>query len=239
MSPPEQPPRAEPDDGLEQPPVRGGPPTPTPHYGRYVGLLAIVILALITINTITTSPNGATGVAPGSRLPPFAVPLVGGSLSGDANIATRAHEGSAGSLPACEVRGAQILNVCQLYEQGPLVLTLIVDGGSCPGILSDMQRLTASFPEVRFAAVAIKAGRTQLRRLLRSRGLTLPVGIDRDGVLVALYKDASCPQVTFAYPGGIAQGRALLNRPPFATLRARVSALLAGARARGWSPPRG
>jgi hypothetical protein len=233
MSPPEQPPRVEGDDGFEQP-FRGAPPTPRPHYGRYVGLLAIVILVLITINTITTRPNGATGLAPGSRLPPFAVPLVAGSLSGDANIATRAHEGSAGRLPACEVRGAQILNVCQLYEQGPLVLALIVDGGSCPGILSDMQRLSGSFPEVRFAAVAIKAGRTQLRRLLHARGLTLPVGIDRDGVLVALYKDASCPQVTFAYPGGIAQGNALLHRPPFAALRARVSALLAGARARGY-----
>ncbi len=213
----------------------GGPqPLPRPHYGRYAGLLALLILVLITINTIVTKPNGATGIEPGQPLAPFAVPLVLGNLHGDANIATRPNQGSSGRVPACSVRGAQILNVCQLYEQGPVVLALFVDGGSCPAILSDMQALAPSFPGVRFAAVAIKGSRAPLRRLMRSRGLTLPVGIDSDGVLVALYKVASCPQVTFAYPGGIVQSKALLSRPSFATLRDRVSELVLASRARGW-----
>jgi hypothetical protein len=215
------------------------PQLPRPRYGRYAGLLAILILVLITINTIVTKPNGATGIEPGHPLAPFAVPLAVGTLNGYANVATHANEGAAGRVPACAVRGAQVLNICQLYEQGPVVLALFVDGGSCPAVLSDMQSLAPMFPGVRFAAVAIRGNRSQLIRLIHARGLTLPVGIDKDGVLVALYKTASCPQVTFAYPGGIVQSRALLSRPSYATLRARVLELVSAARARGWREPAG
>jgi hypothetical protein len=203
-------------------------------YGRYVGLLAILIVVLITVNTIVTKPNGVKGVEPGHSLPPFAVPLAVGALTGDADVATIADQGAAGRVPACQERGPQILNVCQLYERGPLVLALFVDSGSCAAILGDLQALAPSFSGVQFAAVAIKGNRAQLRLLMRSRGLSLPVGIDRDGALAALYKVATCPQVTFAYPGGVVQSRALLSRPPLATLRARVSELLAASRARGW-----
>jgi len=204
-----------------------------PRYGRYVGLLAVLILVLITLNTIATKPNGARGIEPGHSLPPFAVPLALGALNGDADVATSADQGAAGRVPACQERGPQILNVCQLYERGPVVLALFVDAGACPAILGDLQALVPSFPGVQFAAVAIKGDRGQLRRLVRSRGLSLPVGVDSDGALAALYKVATCPQVTFAYPGGLVQSRALLSRPPLATLRARVGELVAASRARG------
>lgn len=204
------------------------------HYGRYVGVLGLVIVALITLNTILTKPNGVAGIAPGRPLAPFAAPLVTGNLQGEANIATHAKQGSAGMVPACSVRKAGVLNICQLYEGAPVVLALFVDEGSCASILGDMQTLAAQFPQVRFAAVSIKGNRGQLRRLVRSRGLTFPVGIDNDGALVILYKVASCPQISFAYPGGVVQSKALLARPTLATLRARVSALVAASRARGW-----
>jgi hypothetical protein len=213
-----------------------------PRYGRWVGVLALVILALITLNTVLTPSNGLAGIEPGARLPPFATPLATGDLQGDANIATRANDGSAGRRPACAVRGPQILNICQLYEQGPVVLALFVDEGGCPGILEDMQALIRTgghqFSGVRFAGVAIKGDRAQLRALVRAHALSFPIGIDGDGVLASLYKVATCPQVTFAYPGGVVQSKALLTRPPLATLRARVSALVAAAVARGWRPPR-
>jgi hypothetical protein len=209
---------------------------PAPRYGRYVGLLAIVILVLITINTIVTKPNGGSGFSPGQRLAPFAVPLALGDLGGDANVATRAHEGSAGRVPACQVRGSQILNFCQLYEHDPVVLALFVDGGSCPAVLGDMQALAPSFPGVRFAAVAIKGDRAAVRRLVRRRGLRFPVGIDSDGALAVLYKVASCPQLSFALPGGVEQGTTVLHRASRAALRARIAQLVAAARARGWRP---
>jgi hypothetical protein len=209
-------------------------PAAPPRYGRYVGLLALLILALITVNTIVTKPNGAKGIEPGHPLPPFAVPLALGNVVGDADVATSADQGAAGRVPACQERGPQILNVCQLYERGPVVLALFVDSGSCSAVVSDLQALAPSFPGVQFAAVAIKGERAALRRLVRTRGLSLPVGVDRDGALAGLYKVATCPQVTFAYPGGLVQSRALLSRPAVATLRGRVSELLAASRARGW-----
>jgi hypothetical protein len=209
-------------------------PAPGARYGRYVLVLALLILVLIAIKTVTTNPSGLRGIEPGHRVPPFAVPLAVGSLNGDANVATHANDGEAGRVPACSVRGPEILNICQLYEQGPVVLVLFVDGGSCPDILGDLQALAPSFPGVRFAAVAIKGNRDQLRRLVRTRHLSLPVGIDSDGVLATLYQLVSCPQVTFAYPGGVVQSSALLTRPTRATLRARLSELVAAARARGW-----
>lgn len=210
---------------------------PSTHYGRYVGVLGLLVLVLITINTALTKPNGATGILPGEKLAAFAVPLATGSLVGDADVATRPNQGSAGRVPACRLRGSRILNVCQLYEHNPLVLALFVDSGSCPGVLDDLQTLVGAYPGVRFAAVAIKGKRGAVRRLVRSKALTLPVGIDSDGALAALYKVASCPQVSFAYPGGIVQSKALLRRVPLAALRARVSELVAGARRRGWRSP--
>jgi hypothetical protein len=220
----------------------GTPPAGVPgprgsRYGWFLGLVALLFIALISVNTLSTTPNGATGVAPGQPMPPFAVPTVLGSLNGDADIATAAGQGAAGRRPACAVRGPHILNICQLYERGPVVLALFVAGGSCPAVVDDLERLRPSFPGVQFAAVAIKGSRGRLRSLVRARGWGLPVGYDHDGALANLYKVSSCPQVTFADPGGTVEQKALLTRVPIAALRARVTALTTAARARGWKPP--
>jgi hypothetical protein len=204
-----------------------------PRYGRYVAIPAIAILILITINTIVTKPNGVTGVQPGQQVPPFAVPLALGTLEGDSNVATHEHEGQRGPVAACKVREAGALDICRLYERSPVVLALFIDAGSCPDILGDLQALAPSFPGVRFAAVAIKGSRAPVRRLIAREHLTLPVGLDPDGSLLALYKVATCPQVTFILPGGRARGKALLDRPSRAALRRRIEDLLAAARAGG------
>jgi len=208
--------------------------TPGSRYGRYVAFLGLVILVLLAVNTVVNKPGGIRGVEPGHRLPPFAVPLASGDLNGAANVAIHANEGEAGHVPACTVRGPQVLNICQLYERGPVVLALFVDAGSCADVLSDLQALAPSFPGVQIAAVAIRGGRSSVRKLERTRHLSLPVGIDFEGALATVYKVVSCPQVTFAYPGGVVQSRALLARPSRATLRARLNELVAAARARGW-----
>ncbi len=203
---------------------------PEPRYGRYVGLLALVILVLITINTIVTKPNGARGIEPGHTIPPFAAPLARGTLSGDVNVATRADEGTAGRVPACAVRASGVLNVCELYRGRPLVLALFVQAGSCPDVLNQMQTLTSAFPTVNFAAVAIKGERKSLLALMREHGLrSVQVAFDSDGILAGLYKVASCPQVSFVLPGGVVQSPALLDTPSLQTLRGRVVKLVTAA----------
>jgi hypothetical protein len=200
----------------------------------FLGLSGLVVFMLVTLLTRT---NGAVGVAPGRVIPPFAVPLAIGTLNGDANIATRSNDGHAGRRPACTVRGPQILNVCELYERKPLVLALFVNGGTCPDVLHGFQTLAPAFPGVQFAGVAIKGSRTDLRRLVSSRGLTFPVGYDHDGALASLYKVVDCPQITFVDPGGVAVSRPLLGSTTLATLRSHVSALVGTARAHGWRQP--
>jgi hypothetical protein len=233
MSRPERP-SGEPPEAFQEAAARSGPRYGY-GYGRYMAVLALLVIVLLALNTALSKPSGASGVEPGRPMPPFAVPLATGNLSGDANVATRPNEGAAGRAPACAVRRPDVLNVCQLYEAGPVVLALFVNGGSCPAILGDLQAIAPSFPGVRFAGVALGGDRAGLRNLIRTRGLSIPIGIDHDGALAALYKDASCPQVTFAYPGGVVQSRALLTRPSQPELRARVSGLVAAARARGWA----
>jgi hypothetical protein len=201
-------------------------------YGRYVGLLGLVVFVALIVRTVFVSPIDPSGIAPGRTLPPFAMPLAQGSLQGDADVATHANDGEAGKVPACAERGAQILNVCQLYERGPLVLALFVDSRSCTGILSSMQALMPEFPSVRFAAVAIRGERRPLRALIRERRLTLPLGVDSEGTVQGLYKVFTCPQVDFAYRGGVVQSKALLGEPSLATLRMRVSALVTASRKR-------
>jgi hypothetical protein len=210
----------------------------SPRLGRYAGLAGAIVLVLAGIDFIFIHPHDLRPIAPGQRLAPFATPLVLGGLSGDADIAAHADEGSAGKIPACAERGPQILNVCQLYEQGPVVLALFLDAGSCAAILGQMQALAPEFPGVRFAAVAVGGKREALRHLVHARGLTLPVGIDPEGgAVAAVYRVFSCPQVDFAYPGGVVQSRALVADPSLASLRARVGALVAASRARGWREP--
>jgi hypothetical protein len=202
-------------------------------YGRYLGLLGVVVLLSVLVNAIVNRPTGASGLKPGTAMPPFAVPLALGGLAGDADVATHANDGEAGRVPACRERGSRILNICQLYEQGPVVLALFIDEGSCQAVLGQMQQLLAQFPSVRFAAVSIKGETAQLRRLINGERLSFPVGIDRDGAVAALYKVSACPQVNFSYAGGTIAQHALLGAPSTATLRSRLQALSAAAAARG------
>jgi hypothetical protein len=204
----------------------------SPRIGRYAGLIGVVLLVAIVVSSLLVHRSGLTGIAPGQRVAPFAVPLALGNLSGAADVATHANSGAEGRVPACRERGPQILNVCELYEQGPVVLAFFIDASSCTKVLGEMQTLVTEFPSVRFAAVAIRGERGSLRRLVRSLRLTLPVGLDVEGGAAARYKVYSCPQVNFVYPGGVIQSKALLSSPTLAMLRARVSELVAASRGR-------
>ena len=165
MAPPERP------DGDEGPASGLSQPARPPRYGRYVGLLAIVILLFITLNTILTKPNGVGGIAVGEPLPPFAVPIANSAKTGDANVA------SDGPHPACSVRKPGVLNLCVLYEEGPVVLALFVEGGSCTDVLGEMESLRAVLPQG-----ALRGGRDQGearhdQRGDRQTGAHLPGGV--------------------------------------------------------------
>jgi hypothetical protein len=161
--------------------------------GVVVGVLAVAAIAYISLNSLSTEGPGSRGVPAGEPLPPFAVPLALSDLEGAANVSDR----------ACAVRGPRVLNVCELAEQGPVVLAFFAEPSErCNDQVDVVDRVRARFPDVRFAAVAIRGDRDELRRLVRQRGWELPVGHDHYGAVANAYAVAICPTITFAARGG-------------------------------------
>ena len=219
--------------GEEPPSPAPKPPQPQPPAQRstvtwIVGVVVVLAIAYITLNTIRTEAPGSRGLDPGDRLPPFAAPLALSSLDGDANLATKPGEGQQGDRPACEVRGPDVLNSCQLAEKGPVAIAFVAARSeACDRQVDVLDGLRADYPDISFAAVAIRGDRDELRRTIRRRGWSLPVGWDRDGGVANAYAVAVCPTVTFAYEGGKVEGTSLTMIDGVA-LRSRLEKLRRG-----------
>lgn len=170
-------------------------------YSWFLGVVGFLLLVVVTLNGVNTSqeeeiPSG--GPEAGAKLHPFATPLAASDLKGDANVATKDGQGEFGDRAACTVRGPKILNICELYERGPVVLAIIpAKGKQCRTVLDQFQRLAPRFPKASFAAVGARGDRKDL-----AGPWTFPVGWDRDGAIASLYGLVGCPQITFARRGG-------------------------------------
>jgi hypothetical protein len=203
-----------------------GPPRPPAGVSSFtwlIGVLGVLAIAYITLNTIRTDAPGSRGVEVGKPLPPFAAPLALSKLTGDANTAGRSGEGA--RRPACSVRGPQILNSCELAERGPVVLAFLATRSKrCLRQIDVIERVRGAFPAVQFAAVAVRGKRADVRRLVRRRGWRVPVGHDRDGAVSNAYAVAVCPTITFARRGGEVTGTSL-ELLDEAALTQRVKAL--------------
>lgn len=183
--------------------------------GALIGVLVIAVMVYIVLNTLRTEGPGSRGVAAGSRLPPFAAPLALSDLEGDANLSDK----------ACSVRGAKILNVCQLAERGPVVLAFFAEPSQrCDDEIDALDRLRPDFPRVQFAAVAIRGDRGNLQDRIRAHGWRLPVGWDRDGAVANAYAVAVCPAITLARRGGTVV-RTLLGSQSEEQLRSAIGEL--------------
>jgi hypothetical protein len=225
---------AQPAKGFDHPSRVSPSSHPDPNFPGGAARWSVVALAILlllgAIHTITARRGvDAAGIRAGQPVPPFAVPLVPGGEVGAADIAVRPGEGTRGNVPACRERGPGILNICELYEEGPVVLALFVEHGSCPAVLAELQALARTFPTVRFAAISLKGDRESLQKLVARRRLTIPIGLDEDGVLASLYGVVTCPQLTFIHRGGTVQNTAV-DRPPRTLLRAYIAKLVAAAR---------
>jgi hypothetical protein len=222
----------------ERPP--GGGPAPRRSafggggYGWIVGVAALLILIYVLVNSLRTNGPGAAGLDAGTRVPPFATPLASGSLDGDANVARHRDQGQAGKVPACEVRGPQVVTVCPSRERRPLVIAFRFDraGADCDKQVDELDRARVRHPEVRFVAISIRGDRGKLRERVRERRWRLEVGWDRDGAIANVYGIAVCPTVTFAYARGKVMDTTvgLLDQPG---VERELRRLLAGPRRAG------
>jgi hypothetical protein len=202
-----------------------------------VGALIVAALAYITLNTVRTDAPGSRGLPDGQQLPPFAAPLVGSSLDGDANIAEATGQGDAGPVPACSVRDPRALNLCRLTDRGPVVLSFVtVQSDLMARQLDAIEAVRRRTPGVGFAAVVVRGDRDEARRLVREHRWGFPVAWDRDGAVSNRYAVAVTPTTTLAVPRGRAQDT-LLGLQGAGPLGRAVARLERASRARGWRPP--
>jgi len=194
--------RTEPEPEQARP---AGPPPPSRRYTWVVGVIAAVVIVLFAINSIGDDGDALRGLPPGTRLPAFAAPSATGRLDGDANI-RQGTGGSerAGRRPACEVRGPDVVNMCELRRR-PTVVTLITTRGTgekCVRQLDPLERVRRDFPQVSFVAVVSGQEREEVARLVRERSLRYPVAVDPDGAVITVYRVGVCPTTSFAAAGG-------------------------------------
>lgn len=180
----------------EPPAPRPAPPAPPRAISSVtwiVGVLVVLALAYITINSVRTEGPGSRGVAEGERLPAFAAPLANGSLRGDAQVDPD---------KACSVRGEDVVNSCALRDAGsPVVIGFVATRGKqCEEQIDVLDRVARRHPEVAFAAVGIRGERADVARM--AERWRIPVAHDRDGAVANLFAVAVCPTITFARPGG-------------------------------------
>jgi hypothetical protein len=215
-------------------------PVPANRYTWYIGILAVIVLGYILVNSLRTEGPGSQGPKVGRNLPPFAAPALLSELDGDANIATPGNTGDrAGKVPACELRGPDIVNSCALAEDTPLVLGFYFTRGSeCTGSFDTLQHLQRENPGVAFAGVVVKGDRDEARETAREQGWDFPIAYDRDGGIANLYGIAGCPEVVLAYPGGEVRETVAGRDRAERALDRHVSELVAAARKRGWRPAR-
>jgi peroxiredoxin len=196
----------------------------------------VIILAYILVNSLQTKDNEVPQAS--SKLAAFAAPAVLSDLDGDANLATPGHTGDeAGNVPACELRGPDIVNSCELSEDAPLVLGFyFTRGAECEGAFDRMQELQADHPGVNFAGVVVRGDRDDARKIVREQGWTFPIAFDRDGAIANVFGVPGCPQAVLVYPGGTVRETVIGRDRAERELPERVAALVAESRKQGWRP---
>jgi hypothetical protein len=135
-----------------------------------LGLAIVISVALFLSRGVST-----VGVAPGHRLHNFAAPVATSHLNGNANLSKPCRLGYLGS---------RAVNTCLLTRRRPLVIAFFVTGSSsCVREVDTLQKVSKQFADgaVGFAAVAVRASRSQTARLVRSHHWTVPVAYDLDG----------------------------------------------------------
>jgi hypothetical protein len=180
------------------------------NFSWLLGVAALILIVAVILNGINTEGPGSRGVPVGQKLPPFAAPLALSDMEFDANVARADGSGASGAKAACSVRGKDILNVCELYEDAPVVLVFFATKSTkCLDQVDVVNRVLRNMPGIRAAAVAIRGGHDEVRRIVRERNWKLPVGWDRDGAVSNLYAVAVCPTITYAKKGGRVESTAL------------------------------
>jgi thiol-disulfide isomerase/thioredoxin len=212
-------------------------------YSAIVGVLFVVFLIIVGINTLGGDEGGILGVnetAVGEPVPMFAVPDAKGAVEGDANVAQRSCAVSERpcpperrQTPACEVEGEGIIRVCDLYAERPLVISFwFTRGADCEPQQDVVDAVAERYGgRVSFLSLDVRDKRDMVRRLIEQRGWGMPVGHDADGAVANLFQVGGCPTFAYVYPGGVLM-EASVGKLDERGLTSKVNQLVAASRRR-------
>lgn len=193
------------DDREPEPSGRSGPvgtpPRPRSQYSWVVGVAALILIILAVASSFRNEGEGFSGPEAGSTLPEFAAPSAAGASNGDANVRQEGGEGSEqeGVVPACEVQGEDVVNICELRD-GPVAVTFVVSG--CEDALDRIDALRSEHPGVNFVGVVSGDSREDLAETLAEHDWGFPVALDPDAAVFNLYRVGDCPTTVIADAGG-------------------------------------
>jgi hypothetical protein len=206
-----------------------------------VGALFISVIVFAAVHFISGRNEGILGlenVKAGKPLAEFAVPVATSDLEGDANIAQDDCESNQlpcpadqRRSPACGVRGADVIRVCDYFDR-PLVISFWFTrgGSSCETQQDVVSQVSQRYRgRVNFLSIDVRDSRDSVREMVRERGWRMPVGYDHDGAVATLYRVGGCPTFVYAYPGGILES-ASIGELNAAQLSAKADDLLAATR---------
>lgn len=197
-----------------------------------VGLLVVaVVVSLISLYG-DSRPVGSENLV-GRALPAFAAPLATGRLTGDANVYTPSQARAAHSTAACDVRLPGAFNSCDELGGAAIVTFINTTRSACTRYVQTLERFVRDNPAVNAVVVTFDETEANVRAFVRRSGWRLPVAIDRDGAVAALYAVAGCPTTFFAADGrvtGVELG--VLDAAQLAKMLDRSSGAATGATSR-------
>jgi hypothetical protein len=210
----------------EPQPEAPGPPRPSGRYSWVVGIAFLILIIVVAVNTLPDAGEGVFGPEKGSRLPVFAAP---NALSGDdqvANVKQSAADDDAGNdTPACAVTGEDIVNVCEVRGEQPVVLSFVAAGSDCEDQFDTIAVAGTRYRDTAFIGVLIGTEQPRARDLVRERGWGFPIAVDRDLAVFNLYRLAVCSTVFARRDGRVVSTRlGELSETEFASELRRIGA---------------
>jgi hypothetical protein len=173
----------------------------TRRYQRAVALVGVGVLVVFSAFLLVAGGVESPGVQAGRKLHRFVAPLATSGIDKPAN-----------ADPHCDpaMPNARALNMC---NRRPIVLAFFSTGaGDCIDEVTTLQRVSSAFPRVEFAALAVNASVSDIERLERRHRWTIPIAVDSDGRVGALYGVNVCPMIEIARAGGLVVRRLVGDR---------------------------
>jgi hypothetical protein len=181
----------------------------------WTAITAILVVAVVVSLAMLFSGNKPIGSEHliGMDLPAFAAPLAIGPLDGDANVYTDEQAAQNKATAACDVKLPGAFNSCTELKGDSLIAFMNTRKDVCLKQIDTVNQVAAKNPDLSVVAVNFNQSKQTVASTVKERGWKIPVAVDDDGVVAALYSVAGCPSLYFAHDGKITRVKLGIQSP--------------------------